>query len=299
MSAPKQRIMIPFCPFPFAFMKALAQNFLGVGEMLSHAFPYLDLHLKQAEMSVKKEEYGAIMFLMVVFYFVLISVLFYAIAMRFVKEQALIMALTVGGIAAFLILVQLSAYPSILVKKKVREIEKNLVFALRTMLIEIKSGISLFDALTVVAQGSYGALSIEFKQAIEEIETGTPEEEALQRLATQNPSLFFRKAIWQLVNGMKAGADVTVLMQELVNTVGKEQKIEINRYGGSLRLLSLVYMMMGVIVPAMGITLLIVLSSFPQIKIVPEMFWALLGFVVIMQFMYLGIMKSKRPNIIG
>lgn len=299
MTQQQKKIMLPFCPFPFKAMKAASQKFLGAGEALARAFPYLDLHLKQAGMSVKKEEYGAIMFLMMAFYFALISLLFYAIALRFVPAQAIIMSLTVGGIAAFLVLVQLSAYPAILVKKKVREIEKNLVFALRTMLIEIKSGVSLFDALTVISQGNYGALSAEFKQAVEEIETGTPEEDALQKLATQNPSLFFRKAVWQLVNGMKAGADVTALMQELVGTMGKEQKIEINRYGGALRLLSLVYMMMGVIVPAMGLTLLIVLSSFPQIKVVPEMFWALLGFVVLMQFMYLGLMKSKRPNIIG
>ena len=64
-------------------------------------------------------------------------------------------------------------------------------------------------------------------------------------------------------------------------------------------MLSLIYMMMGVIMPAMGLTLLIVMSSFPQIKIVNEMFWGLLAAVIIMQFMYLGFLKSKRPNLLG
>ena len=294
----RKKVLIPFSPFPMPALKGLAQHFLGIGEMIAHAFPYLDLQLKQAEISLKKEEYGAIMFFLFVFYFALISVLAYIIASRFAPKQAILAALTIGGIAGFLVLIQASAFPAIVIGKKVRDLERNLVFALRTMLIEIKSGVSLFDALNVVAQGNYGAVSVEFLQAVEEIETGTPEEDALQKLAMQNPSLFFRKALWQLVGGMKAGADVSVVMQELVNSMGKEQRIEITRYGGSLRLLSLIYMMIGVIMPAMGLTLLIVLSSFPQIKIVNEMFWVLLAAVLIMEFMYLGFMKSKRPNLI-
>lgn len=295
----RKKVSIPFCPFPLEIMKSISQAFLGIGEIFSHAFPYLGLQLKQAEIDVKKEEYGAIMFFMAVFYFILAGLLVYFVALKFAPKQALIMALTIGGIAGLLIIIQLSAFPAILSGKKVRNIERNLVFALRTMLIEIKSGVSLFDSLNVIGQGNYGLLSIEFKRAVDEIETGTSEEDALQKIAMQNPSLFFRKAIWQLVNGMKAGADVSVVMTELVASIGKEQRIEINRYGGSLRLLSLVYMMMGVIIPAMGLTLLIVLSSFPQIKIVNEIFWGLLGLVILMQFMFLGFMKSKRPNLIG
>lgn len=294
-----KKISIPFAPFPLPVLKNITQGFLGIGEMIAHAFPYLDIQLKQAEINLKKEEYGAVMFLLFVFYFLLFGLLVYLVALKLAPKQALPMAFTVGGILGLLILVQLSAYPAIIVKKKVRDIERNLVFALRTLLIEVKSGVSLFDALNVIAQGDYGVLSNEFKQAIDEIETGTAEEDALQKIAMQNPSLFFRKALWQLVNGMKAGADVATVMTELVNSIGKEQVIEINRYGGSLRLLSLIYMMMGVIIPSMGLTLLIVLSSFPQIKIVNEMFWGLLALVVLMQFMFLGFMKSKRPNLIG
>jgi len=294
----KKKLSIPFSPIPMPALKGLAKHLLGIGEIIAHAFPYLDLQLKQAEISLKKEEYGAIMFFLFIFYFTLISVLVYIIALKLAPKQAVLAALTIGGIAGFLVLIQASAFPAIVIGRKVRDLERNLVFALRTMLIEIKSGVSLFDALNVVAQGNYGAVSLEFLQAVEEIETGTPEEDALQKLAMQNPSLFFRKALWQLVGGMKAGADVSIVMQELVNSMGKEQRIEINRYGGSLRLLSLIYMMIGVIMPAMGLTLMIVLSSFPQIKIVNEMFWVLLIAVLIMEFMYLGFMKSKRPNLI-
>lgn len=294
-----KKLMIPFSPFPLSLLRKIAGKILGIGSITAHAFPYLELQLKQAEINLKKEEYGAIMFFMLAFYFAVFALLVFFLGMRFAPKQALPAGLTVGAVMGFLVLVQLSAFPAISVKKKVRDIEKNLVFALRTMLIEVKSGVSLFEAMNTIAEGNYGAVSIEFRQAVDEIQTGTPEETALQNLAAKNPSSFFRKALWQLVNGMKAGADISAVMQELVSSMGKEQLIEINRYGGSLRLLSLMYMMIGVIIPSMGITLMIILSSFPQVKIVNELFWILLAVIIVMQFMYVGIMKSKRPNMMA
>jgi len=57
--------------------------------------------------------------------------------------------------------------------------------------------------------------------------------------------------------------------------------------------------MLGVIVPSLGITFLIVLSSFPQMQLGEILFWMLLGFVMVGEFMYLGILKSKTPNLMG
>ncbi|MEK6902440.1 MAG: hypothetical protein AABX02_02525, partial [archaeon] len=73
----------------------------------------------------------------------------------------------------------------------------------------------------------------------------------------------------------------------------------IRNYESQMKVLSLVYMMLGVIVPGLGITFLIVLSSFPQIEITETYFWALLLFTGVGQFMYMGIVKSKRPSLLG
>jgi len=183
--------------------------------------------------------------------------------------------------------------------RKVRDLESNLIFALRTILIEIKSGVSLFDSIRLVANGNFGNVSREFKRAVGEIETGRFQEDVFEDLATNNPSLFFRRALWQLVNGLKAGADVSEVLNSLVDTLSKEQSNQVRMYGSSLRLLSLMYMMLGVIVPALGLTFLVVLSSFPQIKIAEWMFWAMLITLAIGQFMFLGMLKSNRPSLLG
>src|SRR3989344_1768387 len=102
-----------------------------------------------------------------------------------------------------------------------------------------------------------------------------------------------------LVNGLKAGSDISTVMTALVETLTKEKENQVRRYGNSLKLLSLLYMMLGAIIPALGLTFLIILSTFPQISIKENVFWGLLIFIGIGQFMYLGIIKSARPTLMG
>jgi len=167
------------------------------------------------------------------------------------------------------------------------------------MLVQIKSGISLFDSMNTLAKGDFGALSTEFRITVDEIETGTLQDEALDRMAARNPSQYLRKALWQISNGLKAGGDVQQVIAESVSTMMREQRIGITKFGSSLKLLSLMYMMIGVIMPAMGLTFLIVIGSFPRVPMNEMIFWMLLGTSAVMQFMYIGIIKSKRPNLMS
>jgi flagellar protein FlaJ len=274
-------------------------KFYGIGVKASKFFPYLKLELRQAELSYDEKEYSAIIVTMGLIYSIIGFVIGMLIGIRFFPEIFLVVALASAVLLGFFVMMQVALYPKLQGKKKIREIERNLIFALRTMTVEIKSGVSLFDSLNIIAQGDYGALSTEFKKAVQEIETGTMEEVALEKIARYNPSLFFRRSIWQIINGMKAGADVSNVMEELVSTMIREEKLQITRYGNSMRLLSLMYMMLGVIIPSLGITFLIILSSFPQMQLGELLFWLLLIFIVVGEFMYLGILKSKTPNLMG
>ncbi len=290
---------IPFSPFPLKTLIAASGKFQGIGYSIAISFPKLPLELKQAEIDIDAKQYGAIIFVLSVFYFFVMNLIAFLFAVRLAPKMALLVAPVVGVLAAALIFAQLAFYPKIQVKKKVRDIDSHLVFALRTILVEIKSGVSLFDSMNTIADGNYGEISKEFKKTIEKINTGGIEENVLDDMASNNPSLFFRRTIWQLVNGLKSGADISAVITSLVDSLIKEQKNQVKLYGAALKLLSLVYMMLGVIVPALGLTLLIILSTFPQIKIAEIYFWVMLLMLLAAQFMYLGMIKSKRPNLIG
>ena len=296
MTPPK--VSMPFSP-PVAFMEKLAEPFQGVGASLARMFPMLGLELDQADMKIPVERYLAITVVLCIFYFALITLVCALFMIRLAPDYLFTLPPTMGIIFAVLIFVQEILYPAIQVKKKVRNVEQNLIFGLRTITIQIRSGVSLFSTLSMVAYGNYGILSSELKKAVDEINSGFPEEEALQRAAIRTPSVYFRRSLWQIVNGMKAGADISSVLTELVRSMTKEQVIQIKRYGADLRMLSLVYMMLGVIVPALGLTMMVILSTFPDSPVNETLLWGFLGFIIIAQFMYVGLIKSKRPSLMA
>lgn len=294
---------LPFAILPIPFLRKIAIPFYGIGNLLSSLFPFLELELKQSELNYKPREYSSIAFVLSLFYLFLVWLIVYALFYRFSfmdfsQAEELIFSFILAFVFSLLIFSQFIAYPKIIVKRRVREIERNIVFGLRTLLIQLRSGVSLFKALNVIAVGNFGELSRVFKEAVDKINTGYPEEEALQELASKTPSLFFRRSLWQIVNGLKAGGESSEILKEIVSTVIEQQIIEIKAYGSKLRMLSLIYMMLGVVIPALGITFLIVLMSFPEINVTQIMFWELLAVIIVAQFMYLGGMKSVRPSLI-
>ncbi len=302
--------IIPFAPFPIKALKKISEPFEGFGYRLSKLSPSLEKDLSTSGIKLSVEEYGAVMAFSFFFYILIFSILMIVVLSKFVTTFSKIGAISVphfilvgiviGIVVGFLVIIQMIAYPKIRTKKRVRDIERNLVFALRTILVQLKSRVSLFDSLYMIASTNrYGQLSVEMKKAVDKINTGIDEEDALQELAVNNPSPYLRKALWQIVNGMKAGADVSDILTESVSSMTREQQIEIEKYGNSLKILSLVYLMLGVIIPALGLTFLIVIGSFPKMKISELMFWGLLGGVLLAQFMFVGLMKSKRPNLMS
>lgn len=293
------KFSMPLNVLPMPLLRWASKHLLGVGTKFGKMMPLNDMDMKRAELPVTVKEYATMSLVVVLFYFVFFGFLFTVITFRLFDQLNFLLPIGVSFFFSLLVFVQLVTFPTIRVKKKVRDLDRNLVFALRTILVQLRSGVSLFESMKVVAEGNYGGVSREFRRAVDQISTGTIQEVALERIAEYNPSIYFRRALWQIVNGMRAGADISQVLAESVDSLTEAQSIQIKNYESQMKILSLVYMMLGVIVPALGITFMIVLSSFPQIKITDIYFWMLLVFCAVAQFMYLGIIKSKRPSLLG
>ena len=84
---------------------------------------------------------------------------------------------------------------------------------------------------------------------------------ALEELALKNPSLDFRRTLWQVTSAIKSGADLGNTLENIVQNLSEEHKVAIRRYGSQLNPLAMMYMMLAVIIPSLGITFLIIFSS--------------------------------------
>ena len=289
---------IPFVPFPLTLARKIARPFFGIGGKLSKIFPNLSVNLSQAEIGITPREYLAIAFFSFWFWTMIIFCLLFSLSVFVtLPKNFIFISAGVSLILGFMSFVYVILYPQLLISKKIRNLERNLLFALRHLLIQVKSGVPLFDGLVSVSKGDYGLISEEFKKCTKKISTGMSQTAALEELIFRNPSLYFRRVIWQITNALRTGADLGDTLDAIVYNLSEEQKVAIRRYGSQLNPLAMLYMLFGVIMPSLGITFLVLLSSFAAFPISETLFWALLGFLSLFQFFFIGIVKNRRPAI--
>ncbi len=186
--------------------------------------------------------------------------------------------------------------PEIRAKRRVRKLEKELPYALRHILIEVDSGISLYQAMVAVSD-DYGEASEEFRTIVKDINAGVSEIEALEQAVLRNPSLQFRRSLWQMINALKSGSDISQTLESLVDAIMEQQILEVQKYGKSLNPFTLMYLMIAVILPSLGVTFLMVLSTFTGMSVPNTIFYMILAGLVLFQLLFINIIKSKRPEV--
>lgn len=290
---------LPYSLVPTGRLAKISKNFLGIGEILQDFFPFVKSNLRQAEIEYLPKEYLSMCFLSSFLFFSLILILS-SIVLIYVREN-IILGLIISLVCFLFVFLQQVAYPKIHINRRVKNIERNLIAALQNLWIQINSGVPLFDSLVNISKENYGEISKELTRVVKQINAGTPQIDALEEIATINPSLFFRRAVWQIVNGMKSGSDLSNVLNEIINLLSEEQVLQIQRYGSQLNPLAMFYMLIVVIIPSLGCVFLIMISSFVSL---PELttkmiFWGFFAIIVFFQIMFMGLIKSKRPNLLG
>jgi len=289
---------IPFIPFSLHTARLTVKPFYGVGNRLIKIFPGLNVRLNQADIEISPREYLAIAFFALWFWTTIIFVTLLTLSLFITLPENFIYVLTAAPLAiGFLAFFYIIQYPMLIISKKTRDLDRHLLFALRHIQVQVKSGIPLFDGLVSVSKGDYGLISEEFKKCVKKISTGTSETNALEELIFKNPSIYFRRVIWQITNAIRTGADLTGTLDAIVENLANEQKVAIRRYGSQLNPLSMMYMMLAVILPSLGITFLVLLSTFSGFAVSEIIFWFILCILIVFQFSFVGLVKSRRPTI--
>jgi len=186
--------------------------------------------------------------------------------------------------------------PALTIAKKRREIDAEVLFAGRYLLIEFWSGVPVFDALKSVSK-NYGTISDYFAEIVEMVEAGVPIEEAIDQAIELTPSPRLRKLLWQIVNSLRTGADISNSLEVILNQIEREQMIEVKGYGRKLNSLALFYMMIAVILPALGGIMLVVVSSFTGITVNLSVLLVVVAFLAFIQLMFISIIKTSRPAV--
>lgn len=250
--------------------------------------------LKQAGMGYKPEEFVKRTFLtsfymatgIVVFLFFLLAK-FNLLAKIFFIAPPLIFAVM------FIYMLRL---PDVRIKRKEREISKEIVFAGRFLIIELESGVPLYDSLVHISK-NYETIGVYFKEIVDKIDLGTSVEDALNEAVELTPSNDFRRMLWQIVNSLRTGSNVAISLSAVVDQITREQNIEVQEYGRKLNPLAMFYMILAVILPSIGITMVIILTSFLELKLKLPLLLVVVLLIGLVQFMFLAIIKFSRPAV--
>lgn len=252
-------------------------------------FPDLKTSLLRANMNISPEQYVK----ETVFYAVFLSLSILIIIFMFVKSLFVFYFFPILFLLMFFYAFN-RVY--VLAKKLEQQISKEVVFAGRFLIIELESGIPLYNTFENIGK-NYRYVGIYFNNIIEKVKLGTSLEDSINETIEICPSDNLRKLLWQILNSISTGADIASALNSVLENIVREQNIAMKEFGNKLNPLAMFYMMIAVIIPSLGITMLIVFSSFVNIKL------NLLSMIVIavaigfLQLMFLMMIRNSRPNV--
>jgi len=211
--------------------------------------------------------------------------------------QKVLISLVVLGISYyFWFMISVKKVDAYLTKLK-NEIEYELGFLLKHLVISLKAGIPLFDALVHVSKG-YGKASEEFAKIVQKTSLGEPLTIVLKERAEKTPSLNLRRVLLQISNAVVSGADIAKILEDLEKQITKEKVNEFKRYGYSLNPLIMIYMIAGIVFPTLAIAFLIIILTFTGkgSQFGPIHLGLLLLLVGIIQFLFSEYVIRARPR---
>jgi len=263
---------------------------------ITKKFPKLPAQLRMAHVKDRPEEFVKKMLKGAVTYALGLSVLVFFVLDMMEKPVAFVI---LAFPLLFLLLFVLLIYsPVTKINKRRRDLDREVLFAGRFLLVKIHSGRPLLNAL-VDASESYGVASKYFKELVDDINMGTPIEKALDNAMTFSPSLKYRKILFQIGNAIKIGIDVSEPLSNTLDEISGEQMLEIQRYGKKLNSLSIFYMLIAVVMPSIGVAMFSVIGSLVGLggDLANTIFMVVLGLLAIMQLIFITIFKSARLTV--
>jgi len=176
------------------------------------------------------------------------------------------------------------------------DIDREVLFAGRFLLIKLNSGTPLVNAL-FEASCSEGVAKRYFAEIVRDIELGTPLEESIERAMRASPSKHWRKILFQIHNALKLGIDVTNSLETVLEDISNDYLIQIQRYGKKLSTMTLFFLLFAVVFPSLLMTIFVILLSLSGVAMTMGFFVAVLVVVAFIQVVFLQMFRSIRPGV--
>ncbi len=287
--------------YPLENARHFSDRYLFIGRFLSKLLFSLKYDLQKAEIQIDVERYCLASLISALIYaimFLFVGLAFGTIITKQVGATTITIMLVfcIGSFLAMLVFHLL--YPKLAAFQLASMVDQELLFALRTMLIQLSSGISLFDSMKSIAKSNYGQVSAEFNLVVRDVNSGMSETEALEKLAFRTKSEVLKKTVWQIITTIRSGGSIVNALTSQVDALVAQQLDTIKAYSAELNLWTLVYLIIAAAMPSLGITFLVIASSIGGSGIGTEAVALIVLLSVTIQVAMIFLVRSKVPKVV-
>lgn len=297
---------IPMLPLKYKKARTLLKLFYPIAVPIALFMPSLKEDLKKIKTDVTPSEFIASAMLAMVAYTALFFLLQAIISIRsddFFEPDFILSMFFIAFFLGLAVFFYILLVPKWIITKIKSEMERDLFFATRHLMIHTSAGVPLYEALVSLSQEyedenfNYGEVSTEFANIIKEVKGGKELTQALEESASKSTSFYYRRLVWQLANANKSGSNVGAILRHMVEFLSKEQETLLKNYGAQLNPIAMFYMMACIIAPTMAIILIAIASALIDINVGPATFLLITVLLIVTQFMFFGMLKSRRPSV--
>jgi archaellum biogenesis protein FlaJ (TadC family) len=217
------------------------------------------------------------------------SFAFYFIAIMTTKKYPLV-ALGAFGFVTFLIPIIYKfflGYVDVLITKKGRELNGDLLFISEYFLVSLESGLPLGNAIQEFSKLDRPG-AIFFKKIYTEFRTGKDLEAALMEGSKNCPSDELKILLKRLKDSLSIGVDLKMVLINFIEESAQKKVVEIQGYSKKLNPLVMVYLLLGIVCPSLGVTFFMLGATF--IGLTPEglKFILIVIFLIMLAFQYVA-----------
>lgn len=290
---------IPLVLLPLSSANTIGARLRGIGVRVASFYPSVRYDLRNIEVDVEPEHYCSIAFLSAAIWSVIITFFVGFVATRSTlpaNAQLLMVFLSFMLSLLFFLILHL-AYPRIMAKNIAARVDRELIFAMRDLLIQISSGIPVFTAIENIASSNYEYVGREFQFVSIRVKGGASLVEALEDMAVRTQSEYLKKTAWQMVTAIRSGAQMDSALKGIVKMLVDYQFSVSKSFTAELNFIILVYLMVSAVLPTIGTTVMVIFSVFGMLGITPEVYSAIIGASFLGQAGIIAYVKLKRPSL--
>ena len=291
---------VPFIYFPEEKAKKAANKLNFITSLIETIYPSIEDSLRTADLGIKKNEYISLVFLNAFSWLIISGVFLFSLIVALEArtiEAAAYFSIGLGFFLFFIMLLVTLRYPAIASGKDAEKIEGNLIFALKDLLLKVSAGTQLYDAFVSIANSDYGEVSKQFERVAKQVQSGRPIDKALENMALKTSSEYMKRTVWQLVNVLKSGSNIKTALKIVISEQMQNHKEKIRGYAQELNLWSLIYMLFAVAIPTIGLTMMLILTTFSGFGMTEVTFVVFGILCLLVQYVIIGLIQSRRPSI--